>query len=570
MFIDFEGIDGSGKTTLSNLLAARLSRLGYKVAHAREGGELRSPVARRIRELTRDASLLEMSPRTEFFLNLARDAQQLEEVIAPALARGEVCISDRYLYSQLALTGGGRGLPLESLRAPCELASQGLWPDLVILVDVEPDLARLRKRLGKSKGERALDNDSRKGLAGAGLAVRMREAFREMARQEPSRWLVIENNDLPLHVLEQRLVDAVVARLEGREIATSRPAPAPESPAPAPVPRSLDEVEEHFFRVMDGLEVREPQLAVWLLGGLPGFSAHQRRLGFVERFPGLTVRSLNGLDDEPAWALRELLAEVVPRDVAASIGTNPSPQARTLRERLYEQAPAEVLSGLKRDDSPAAWSLRERALGEGHLADVLCGLAGLDDETAWGVRELGVKRGLYGDVARSLSGLASARADALREELLAHQRLAVLRSTTGLDTPFARELREVLQDKARKVVLRSLTGLDTPEAWALREKGAPLTKEALDSVDGMDDARAWQLREAYVKRWPATVLSSLQGLPLTERTEALILQALELTGARLPVLHKAYALVAAAHTAPLPQERATARAHDGDHTQPTL
>ncbi|HEX8538198.1 MAG TPA: dTMP kinase, partial [Cystobacter sp.] len=154
MFIDFEGIDGSGKTTLSNLLAARLSRLGYKVAHAREGGELRSPVARRIRELTRDASLLEMSPRTEFFLNLARDAQQLEEVIAPALARGEVCISDRYLYSQLALSGGGRGLPGAALEPACELASQGLWPDLVILVDVEPELARLRKRLGKSKAER--------------------------------------------------------------------------------------------------------------------------------------------------------------------------------------------------------------------------------------------------------------------------------------------------------------------------------------------------------------------------------------------------------------------------------
>ena len=149
MFIDFEGIDGSGKTTLSNLLAERLRRLGYRVAHAREGGELRSPIARRIRELTRDSKLLEMSPRTEFFLNLARDAQQLEEVIAPALARGEVCISDRYLYSQLALSGGGRGLPWESLEPTCELASQGLWPDLVILVDVEPDLARLRKRLGE-------------------------------------------------------------------------------------------------------------------------------------------------------------------------------------------------------------------------------------------------------------------------------------------------------------------------------------------------------------------------------------------------------------------------------------
>ena len=87
-----------------------------------------------------------MGPRAEFFLNLARDAQQLEEIIAPALGRGDVCITDRYLYSQLALTGGGRGLKEDALLPSCELASQGLWPDLVILVDVDPDLARLRKR----------------------------------------------------------------------------------------------------------------------------------------------------------------------------------------------------------------------------------------------------------------------------------------------------------------------------------------------------------------------------------------------------------------------------------------
>ncbi|ATB27271.1 dTMP kinase [Melittangium boletus] len=567
MFIDFEGIDGSGKTTLSNLLAARLSRLGYKVAHAREGGELRSPIARRIRELTRDSTLLEMGPRTEFFLNLARDAQQLEEVIIPSLARGEVCISDRYLYSQLALTGGGRGLSPGSLAAPCELASQGVWPDLVILVDVEPELARLRKRLGKSQSGRAADSDSRKGLAGAGLAVRMRESFREMARKDPSRWIVIENNDVPLHVLEQQLVDAVVTRLQGRK---SAPPPPLAPRAAAPVPRTLDEVEEHFLRALDEVETREPQLAVWLLGGLPGFAAHQRRLSSVERFPGLTVRSLIGLEDEPAWALRELLAEVVPRDVAASLGVSHAPQAMALRRRLCTEAPAEVLSGLKFNDSAEAWSLREWALREGHLSNVLCGLAGLEDDTAWGLRELGVSRGLYADVARGLAGLTSERADSLRQTLLGHARLAVLRSTDGLDTPFARRLRGALENKARKVVLRSLTGLDTAEAWALRERGAPLTKEALDSVDGMDDSRAWRLREAFVRRWPCTVVSSLRGLPLTERVETLVLHALELTGSRLPVLHKAYGLVATAHAATLPRERLMPRTQDGDPAQPTL
>ncbi|MFP2902577.1 dTMP kinase, partial [Corallococcus sp. 4LFB] len=318
MFIDFEGIDGSGKTTLSNLLASRLKRLGYKVAHAREGGELQSPTARRIRELTRDARLLEMGPRAEFFLNLARDAQQLEEVIAPALKRGDVCITDRYLYSQLALTGGGRGLKEEQLLPSCELASQGLWPDLVILVDVDPDLARLRKRLGKVQSGKVNDTDSRKGLVGAGLAVRVREAFLAQARRDPARWIILENNDQPLRVLEQRLVEAVVARLEGREQPVQRLVPAPTPPPPGVA--SVDDVEERFFHAVDGLEAREPQLAAWLLNGIPGLPAHQRRLAYAERLPGLVARSLTGLDDDTAWTLRDVLSASVPVDVAEGLG----------------------------------------------------------------------------------------------------------------------------------------------------------------------------------------------------------------------------------------------------------
>lgn len=560
MFIDFEGIDGSGKTTLSNLLAARLKRLGYKVAHAREGGELQSPIARRIRELTRDSKLLEMSSRTEFFLNLARDAQQLEEVIAPALARGEVCISDRYLYSQLALTGGGRGLSPEALESSCELASQGLWPDLVILVDVEPDLARLRKRLGKLKDGRATDGDSRKGLAGAGLAVRVREAFLAMARKDPSRWLIIENNDQPLWVLEQRIVDTVVARLEGREppvqrIASSRPA-APSEPVTA------DSLEERFFRALDSLEVREPGLAVWMLGGLPGYAAHQRRLAYLERFPGLVARSLGGLEDEASWRLRELLADAVPADVAVSLGGSLSPRAMALRESLYAKAPEEVLAGLKRNDSMEAWALRERGLMDGRVAGVLNGLAGLEDDAAWAARECGMEAKLYVEVARSLAGLTSPRAEALRERLLKHDRLAVLRSTNGLSTPFAVGLREQLEDKALKLVLRSVTGLTTDEAFELRERGAPLTKEAIDSLDALDDERAWRLREAYAERWPATVLSSLKGLPVTPRAEALVSRILAAGPERLPLLRNAYGFIATARA--LAAEPARPRSETGN------
>ena len=551
MFIDFEGIDGSGKTTLSNLLAARLRRLGHKVAHAREGGELQSPIARRIRELTRDSRLLEMGARTEFFLNVARDAQQLEEVIAPALARGEVCISDRYLYSQLALSGGGRNLPVAELEPVCELASKGIWPDLVILVDVEPDLARLRKRLGKLKEGRSNDTDSRKGLVGAGLAVRVREAFLEMARKDPSRWLIIENNDQPLWVLEQRIVDAVVARLEGRDPEVQRIVP-PSAVTPGPV--TVDSVEERFLHALDSLEVREPALSIWMLGGLPGLAAHQRRLAAVERFPGLAVRSLTGLEDEASWALRELLAKVVPVDVATSLGSNASPRAMALRGQLFPLAPAEVLAGLKRNDSSEAWALRERGLQERRLAEVLLSLAGVDGATAASIRELGMQKKLYSEVARSLTGLSGERADALREVLLKHDRLAVLRSINGLDSPFASGLRAQLAGKALKLVLRSLAGLTTEESFVLREHGAPLTKEAIDSLDGLDDPRAWQLREAYAERWPATVLSSLKGLPLSARAEALITRILSATPPRLPLLRNAYSVIATSHE--LPIERA--------------
>ncbi|WP_375760536.1 dTMP kinase [Corallococcus exercitus] len=544
MFIDFEGIDGSGKTTLSNLLASRLKRLGYKVAHAREGGELQSPTARRIRELTRDARLLEMGPRAEFFLNLARDAQQLEEVIAPALKRGEVCITDRYLYSQLALTGGGRGLREEQLLSSCELASQGLWPDLVILVDVDPDLARLRKRLGKVQSGKVNDTDSRKGLVGAGLAVRVREAFLAQARRDPARWIILENNDQPLRVLEQRLVEAVVARLEGREQPVQRLVPAPTPPPPGVA--SVDDVEERFFHAVDGLEAREPQLAAWLLNGIPGLPAHQRRLAYAERLPGLVARGLTGLDDDTAWTLRDVLAASVPADVAEGLGFVTSPRANALRQRLYAQAPEAVLEGLKRQDTPEAWALRERGLKDGHLGAVLLGLAGVDGEESWVVREAGMQRKLYSAVARSLGGLATERADALREALIPHDRLAVLKSTTGLETPVAVGLREQLEKGALKLVLRSLTGVDTPRAWAMRERGVALTKEALDSVDGMDSPRAWKLRASAARRWPATVVSSMRGLPLVAETRALLERILEEQAGKLPVLRNAYAVVAQA------------------------
>lgn len=546
MFIDFEGIDGSGKTTLSNAVAARLKKLGYRVAHARENGALQSPAARRIRELTRDSQLLELSPRTEFFLNVARDAQQLAEVIRPALERGQVCISDRYLYSQLALSGSGRGLPVEELESAVQLASQGVWPDLVILVDVDPDLARLRKRLGKVGQPKA--SDSRKGLVGAGLSVRVREAFVRMARADPDRWLVIENNEQPLWMLEQRIVEAVVARLEGREPQAQALAPR-RRPQP---PVTAANLEESFERAMDDLETREPKLCAYLLSGIPGATVHRRRLGLMTAHPEMIALGLVGMQDEASWALRDALLGFAPAQVLTSLGTDPSARAMDLRYAFFGAHPAEAVNGLKLQDTPEAWELRERAWAQGEQAAVLGGLSGVDTARAWALREEGARAGLIQPVLKSLQGMAGAPAEALRERFFEEDRLAVLRSTTGLDTPLAQRLRESLADRATKVVMRSLTGVDAGYAWALRERAALHSKEALDSLDGMDTAQAWDLRERFADRWPSTALSSLRPLPFTERARALVERVLSERPGRLPVLRNAYAAWAEGTRAPQP------------------
>lgn len=541
MFIDFEGIDGSGKTTLSNILAERLDRLGYRVTHAREGGELKAPIARRVREMTRDLALLEMSARTEFLLNVARDTQQLEEVIKPALRRGDVCISDRFLYSQLAHSGGGRGLDPAELERTVEFAAQGVWPDLVILVDVDPELARLRKRVSKATADETKDG-SRKGLVGAGLSVRVRESFLKMARKDPSRWLVIENNDQPLTHLADRIFEVVKARLEGREPEVNAiSAGAPRWPAP-----TIDTLESSFFAAVDELELREPKLALYLLDGIPGLAAHQRRLRQAAEAPRLVARTLSGLHDDASWELRELLVDVAPREVLGSLGGIPNDRAMALRERLFDRCAREAVSGLKRDDSEAAWALRERALVDGELEGVILGLAGLSSPRAWEVRAMGLRKGMVATVARSLTGLSDAAAEATRADLFGLDRVAVLRSTTGLETDQARRFREALFEKAPKVVLRTLTGVDAAYAWRMRVQAAPLTKEALDSVDGMDAPEAWALRDKHAGLWPSTAISSLRDLALTERGQELIDRVLSANPRRISVLRNAWAAMSRA------------------------
>ena len=165
VFIDFEGIDGSGKTTLSNRLADYLRERGIPVHHARDRGVFRSEISKAIRTLTRDPRFLRMSDVTEFLLYTARDTQMIDEYIRPKLTPGNIVFSDRYLYSAITHSHHARGLDRAQVEAVLEMASRGLWPDLIVYCDVDPLTSRLRKKIQKINDRRPVGDGRRQPTA---------------------------------------------------------------------------------------------------------------------------------------------------------------------------------------------------------------------------------------------------------------------------------------------------------------------------------------------------------------------------------------------------------------------
>src|SRR5262245_59313664 len=189
MFVVFEGIDGSGKTTVSNRVAQKLRDAGISVEHPREGGKFSSPVTQAIREFGRDARNPDLTPSAEFFLYVTRDVQLLDEMVRPALDKANIVIADRFLYIAEVLSRFGRWLAESYVRPVLDDAGRGLQPDIVVLIDVDPHIARARRKVAK-----VLTVDkrppSRKGLAGVGMQHRFRAGYRELAARDPARWIV--------------------------------------------------------------------------------------------------------------------------------------------------------------------------------------------------------------------------------------------------------------------------------------------------------------------------------------------------------------------------------------------
>jgi len=195
-YIAFEGLEGCGKSTHVKRLATRLNAV-----MTREPGG--TAIGSMLRNILIDPTNTNLSPRTEALLMAADRAQHISELIAPALARGQHVVSDRSVYSSLAYQGYGRQQDLAELKRLNNWAIDGLWPDLVIYIDVPLEI--LIERLKK----RELDRFEREDRA---FFERIDAGFRAMAADDPQRWIIIDGTP-PKGELEKIISKKLLERL---------------------------------------------------------------------------------------------------------------------------------------------------------------------------------------------------------------------------------------------------------------------------------------------------------------------------------------------------------------------
>jgi dTMP kinase len=207
LFITFEGIDGCGKSTQRELLAEQLKQRGLEVVVTREPGG--TEIGEGIRRLLISDASVHIAPTTELLLYVAARAQHVAELIKPSVEAGRIVISDRYTDSTVAFQGYGRGLDLEMVAKLNTFATNGLVPDLTIVFDLDPAMARTRL------GSRPVG-----GLLGAfdeqhaDFHERMRSGYLRMATSEPSRIRVVDASG-SAEETHSRVMALVLPKLEG-------------------------------------------------------------------------------------------------------------------------------------------------------------------------------------------------------------------------------------------------------------------------------------------------------------------------------------------------------------------
>ncbi len=195
MFITFEGIEGSGKTTQLRLLAERIPNV---LVTKEPGG---TPTADRIRAILLDTKAT-MDPVAELFLFAASRRQNVMEVIRPALAAGRAVLCDRFTDATLAYQGFGRRLDLDRLRWLNDWATDSLKPDIILLFDLPEEVGLTRAR---RRNDTAAVDEGRFESEALRFHRRVREGYLALAAAEPQRYAVIDGNGTPDQVFERTL-----------------------------------------------------------------------------------------------------------------------------------------------------------------------------------------------------------------------------------------------------------------------------------------------------------------------------------------------------------------------------
>jgi dTMP kinase len=194
MFISLEGPEGSGKSSQLPLLAEYIESLGYSVVRTREPGGTK--IGDQIREVLVRMDNENLHPRSEILLFLAARAQLVEELIKPSLAEGKVILCDRFGDSTLAYQGYGHGLDLDKLRTMLQFATNGLKPDLTILLDVDI-LTGLKRKKAKEEWNRLDAYET-------SFHERVRKGYHQLAQEDSERWRIVDASQ-PADLVQDQL-----------------------------------------------------------------------------------------------------------------------------------------------------------------------------------------------------------------------------------------------------------------------------------------------------------------------------------------------------------------------------
>ena len=193
-FITFEGGEGCGKSTVLKAIKERLESEGVSVVLTREPGG--TPIAEQIRNVILDKGNTAMDGRTEALLYAASRRQHLVEKIWPALQEGKTVLCDRYLDSSLAYQGGARGLGIDEVLSINLFATEGTYPDLTLLFDLEPEQGLARIAANQNREVNRLD------LEKLDFHHQVRNNFLVLAKRYPDRYVIIDASQPLADVIE--------------------------------------------------------------------------------------------------------------------------------------------------------------------------------------------------------------------------------------------------------------------------------------------------------------------------------------------------------------------------------